>query len=221
MSRLDDVTIGRSAWGAKPATGSDQTFTKDGGMVAHHTAVHSSRIVSHWPDCYEAIRGHQRYHQRLKNGVPVFWDLAYNWLICKHGFAFEGRGWNFQNGANTPVNSSTLSICWEGHGGQELPIEPVVETYRNLIVEAVGRGWDMQVRAHSEVSTTGTICPGSNFRSAVLPQLKGYVELDNQKLRQQTYQRHIECAKKRQSGQYRIDMPRCLFTGPVPGNERP
>jgi hypothetical protein len=87
-------------------------------------------------------------------------DIAYNHLVCPHGFHFEGRGWDSQNGANKPENGSTLSICWEG-GMADTPGNAAVATINRLIAEAVVRGWARRVRGHGQVSTTGTDCPGN------------------------------------------------------------
>jgi hypothetical protein len=87
-------------------------------------------------------------------------DIAYNHLVCPHGFHFDGRGWDTQNGANLPENGSTLSICWEG-GMADTPGDAVIATINRLIAEAIPRGWARRVRGHVEVSTTGTDCPGN------------------------------------------------------------
>lgn len=175
MSRLDDITISRAAWGAKPPTQVDRTFTKDEGIVVHYTATDSARLTKHWPDCYESWRSHQRYHQVTKG----WWDLAYNFGVCPHGFVFEGRGWDAQNGANRPLNDKTLSICFDGDGN-DVPIGPVVRSFKDLIDRAVVKGWDRQVRGHGELpraNTTipGTACPGSAIKAGMLPELKAYV----------------------------------------------
>jgi hypothetical protein len=87
-------------------------------------------------------------------------DIAYNQLVCAHGFHFEGRGWDTQNGANTPENTNTASICWEG-GATDTPIPAVVSTINRLIGEGISRGWAPRVRGHNQVSTGGTACPGA------------------------------------------------------------
>lgn len=171
MSRLDDVLISRAAWGARKPKSRDTNFTKSEGIIVHYSTRNAAGLVKHWPDCYESWRAHQRYHMDTRGWS----DLAYNFAVCPHGFAFEGRGWGAQNAANTPLNSSTLSICFDGDAN-DTPIGPAVMTYKNLIERAVlDEGWDAQVRGHSEVSTSGTACPGAAIKAAMLPELKAYV----------------------------------------------
>jgi hypothetical protein len=171
MSRLDDVTISRQAWGAKPPKQTDTDFTKTGGMVIHYSTRNAATLVNHWPDCYESWRNHQRYHQVTKG----WWDLAYDWGVCPHGYAFEGRGWGVQNGANRPVNTSTLSICYDGDANDRVGAA-ATQTFKEIIERGVMKeGWTATVRGHYEVSTSGTPCPGTAIRSVLLPKLKTFV----------------------------------------------
>jgi hypothetical protein len=147
--------ITRSDWGARAPKGRNPIAAKSGGIVIHHTGS-TTPVKSHWPGCWERWRGHQNYHMDRKGWL----DIAYNHLVCPHGFHFEGRGWDSQNGANKPENGSTLSICWEG-GMADTPGNAAVATINRLIAEAIPRGWARRVRGHGEVSTTGTDCPGN------------------------------------------------------------
>jgi hypothetical protein len=146
--------ITRSDWGARAPKGRNPIGDKSGGIVIHYTATASPR--THWPDCWQRWRAHQNYHMDTQGWL----DIAYNHLVCAHGFHFEGRGWDSQNGANKPENSRTVSICWEG-GPSDIPDQAVVERINDLIAEAVTRGWARIVRPHSSVSATGTQCPGN------------------------------------------------------------
>lgn len=154
--------ISRADWGARPPKRRDTVFTKTGGIVVHYTAVDSSGVTAHWPQCYERWQRHQNYHMDTKG-----WnDLAYNFGVCKHGFIFEGRGWEARNGANTPENSSTLSVCVDVDGNDPLD-DAVIANLNNLISEAVSKGWAAQLRGHYQVSTSGTACPGANLKEAL------------------------------------------------------
>lgn len=145
--------ITRAEWGARRPKGTAAPTARTGGIVVHYTAVKSP--TTHWPDCWNRWRAHQNYHMDTRGWL----DIAYNQLVCAHGFHFEGRGWNVRNGANTPENPTTASICWEG-GPTDTPNAAVVATINRLIGEGVEAGWAPRVRGHNQVSTTGTACPG-------------------------------------------------------------
>jgi hypothetical protein len=159
------------AWGARSPKQIDTVFSKSEGVIVHYSTRDAARLVKHWPDCYESWRKHQRWHMD-NNG---WWDLAYNWGVCPHGFAFEGRGWSAQNGANKGFNDKTLSVCYDGDFN-DTPLPVVERTFKDLIERAVEKGWDTQVRGHNEVSTTGTPCPGAAIKAGMLPRLKLYAE---------------------------------------------
>jgi hypothetical protein len=89
-------------------------------------------------------------------------DIAYNHLVCKHGFWFEGRGWNSRNGANSPVNDSTYSICWEGTTGNRVD-RAVIQAINQIIGEGVKKGYSGQVRGHKDVRLSPTACPGELY----------------------------------------------------------
>jgi len=174
MSRLDDVMVTRVAWGARPPKYVDDEFTKNEGIVVHYSTRDAAGLTKHWPDCYESWRGHQRWHMDDPPNGRGWWDLAYNFGVCPHGFVFEGRGWGAQNGANRPMNDKSLSICFDGDANDQ-PGPSAVRSFQDLIERAVvEEGWDAQVRGHSEVSTSGTPCPGGAIRTGMLPLLKGF-----------------------------------------------
>jgi hypothetical protein len=155
--------VSRQSWGARPPTGVDTVFTKDGGVVVHYSTRNADTLKSHWPDCYNSWRNHQAYHMDSKK-----WnDLAYNFGLCPHGFLFVGRGWDAQNGANTPLNTSTLSVCVD-FDSDDQPIESVIMALNELIAEAVTeRGWAPIVRGHGQASGTGTPCPGPILQALI------------------------------------------------------
>lgn len=164
MSRFSSVFITRKAWGARPSKSVDRTFTKTGGVVVHHSARNTAGL-DHWPGCYESWRGHQRFHMDSRGWS----DLAYNFGICRHGFIFEGRGWNAQNAANRPVNDETLSVCVDMNSNVQTPIFSVVESVNDVLEEAEKRGWARIVQGHDEANgpNYSTSCPGTHLRELI------------------------------------------------------
>ena len=146
--------LSRKDWGARPPKRQDTNFTKTGGAVIHYTTRDAAGLKMHWPDCYKSWRAHQNFHMDTRG----WYDLAYNFGVCPHGFVFEGRGWTAQNGANRPENSSTFSIAVDFDSNDE-PIPAIVLALNELISEAAEvHGWAPRVRGHRDISSTS--CPG-------------------------------------------------------------
>jgi hypothetical protein len=41
-------------------------------------------------------------------------DIAYSFVLCKHGYVFVGRGWGIRTAATGEANSYTLAACFLG-----------------------------------------------------------------------------------------------------------
>jgi uncharacterized protein YdcH (DUF465 family) len=65
--------------------------------------------------CAEKVRGIQRYHRETKNWA----DIAYNGVVCPHGWIFEGRGAGVTSAANgdTGPNDTHYAVCYLGGEG--------------------------------------------------------------------------------------------------------
>lgn len=65
--------------------------------------------------CASQVRGIQNFHMDGRG-----WnDIAYNFVICQHGYVFEGRGLNVTNGANgtNQGNFTSHAVMWlDGQG---------------------------------------------------------------------------------------------------------
>jgi N-acetylmuramoyl-L-alanine amidase len=83
-------------------------------LVVHYTGMDADEQRDH-RNCAGRVRGIQRYHmesdQLAKGGAS---DLAYNWLVCRHGYAFQGRGWKRRPAATGQANDFTLAACFLG-----------------------------------------------------------------------------------------------------------
>lgn len=150
--------IQRDQWGAAPPKSITSVRDRSGGFVIHYSTRDAANLKNHWPDCYNSVRRHQYYHMVTKG---VFVDLAYNFMVCPHGFAFVGRGWDAQNGANQPENPRTLSICVDADDNDVFP-EAVVVTINKLIAEGSVLGWADKLRGHFQIGSTP--CPGANIK---------------------------------------------------------
>jgi len=100
--------ISREEWGARPAEAVTPWDPNDlFGVVVHWFGIPpASRDHDR---CDDLVRSVQQAHQ-----AGEFNDIAYNHLFCPHGFAYEGRGFERQTGANgtTTANKRYASICF-------------------------------------------------------------------------------------------------------------
>jgi hypothetical protein len=107
--------------------------------------------------CDDVMRSVQTGHQ---NGEFV--DIAYNFVVCQHGKAYEGRGFKYQTGANgtTDSNRHYAAICaMYGIGDYAAEFtDPVRQAISLLIKEWRSRGAGLAVRNHGYF--TGSQCPG-------------------------------------------------------------
>lgn len=161
MSRFSEVMIPRAQWGARAPKSVDTTFTKVGGVVIHHSAVRRAGTV-HYPGCYQSVKNHQNYHMDNRG-----WnDIAYNFVVCQHGFIFEGRGFVNQNGANTPLNTATLSVCFDGDTRYEEVGAAALLSIKAVVEEARLRGWADLTRGHGQATGTSS-CPGTKLQAII------------------------------------------------------
>lgn len=100
------MIITRDEWGAAPATGSPYWMGPDVDYTVHWSGVTKG---SYTPEqAYTLVKADQVYH--MNNGWR---DIAYNFLVDRHGQIFEGRGFDIANGANgtTLSNQTSIAVC--------------------------------------------------------------------------------------------------------------
>ena len=89
------------------------------GAVRYGICVHWSGATFRQNDhklCAGQVRGIQRYHQQNKGWA----DIAYNYLICRHGYVFVGRGEQAASAANgtTAANMTYPAVCFLAGPGE-------------------------------------------------------------------------------------------------------
>lgn len=113
------LLVPRNEWGAVapsapvariPGPVTSVTFHYEGPQMGFYDHSHCSSVV----------KGIQEYHMKAKGWV----DIAYNALVCYHGFTFEGRWLGARSAANgtNPGNSTSYAIC--GMWGVGDPLTP-------------------------------------------------------------------------------------------------
>jgi hypothetical protein len=78
-------------------------------LVFHYSAANADEQAAH-ANCAARVRGIQNYHMSTQG----WQDIAYSFLVCKHGYVFVGRGWNVRTAATGNANSHTLACCFLG-----------------------------------------------------------------------------------------------------------
>ena len=152
--------VTRKAWGARPPR--DTTYLDPREvkyLVVHYTASNADEQADH-ANCAARVRGVQNYHMDA-NGWS---DIAYNWVVCKHGYIFRGRGWKVRSAATGPANGYTVAVCFLGDDTQNS--DDVTAAGRAGIQEVhafVKRNAPnlIAVRGHRDFMSTS--CPGDQL----------------------------------------------------------
>jgi N-acetylmuramoyl-L-alanine amidase len=166
--------VTRSEWGARPPRATTRLSRVDT-MVAHYTANNADERASH-ANCAVRVRGVQNYHMD-HNGWN---DIAYSFLVCKHGYVFEGRGYRNRTAATGADNNHTLAVSFLGD--DTVGRDDVTDAGRTAFVQItqeIQRRWRKRMLYRGHRDFTATTCPGdelyryirsSRFAARVNPQ---------------------------------------------------
>ncbi|QKW22317.1 N-acetylmuramoyl-L-alanine amidase [Kitasatospora sp. NA04385] len=156
--------VSRSAWGAAAPTGSYARISSTRGAKVHYegSAVPGALAGDHGR-CAGHVRDVQ--HAHLNDPKEDWIDIAYSFLVCPHGYVFEGRGLNVKNGANgnPTLNAGHYAICaMVGTSGITSPTDEML----NGLVDAIEYcraqgGAGGEVRGHRD--GYATTCPGDEL----------------------------------------------------------
>ena len=103
--------------------------------------------------------GHLRAIQRFHKGTRGWADIAYNFVVCPHGYVFEGRGTGVKSAANgdTQSNGDWYAVCYLGGVGDGLTDEGKAGfTFAIQLLRRAGAG--LGVNGHRDHKAT--TCPG-------------------------------------------------------------
>ena len=154
--------VTRAEWGALPPNSPLTPWNPDNllGVVVHHFAIPRSATTAAGSD--ELMRSVQRAHK-----AGDFIDIAYNFCFDKFGQIFEGRGFGFQTGAHTPLNSTHASICYIGDSDKDGFPEAAQDAAGWLLREWFNRGTGVSVKPHGAIAAEPTGCPGITAKNWV------------------------------------------------------
>lgn len=157
----------RVQWGAAPPrkAPTNLPMSQVERIFLHYTGSNADEQADH-ANCPARVRGVQRYHQSPTPSDPSKpWnDIAYSFVVCKHGHVFQGRGFGVRTAATGPCNDDSLAIVFLGDDSASR--DDVTDLGRDAIAEIVAeietrRGKRLPVKGHRDCMSTA--CPGNQL----------------------------------------------------------
>jgi len=152
----------RSSLGWPPSAAPDQPTTN--GVKIHYLGTPFS-VASH-ADCTAHVKQVRISH--LANTAENYSDIAYNFLVCRHGYVYEGRGYGKRTGANgnQELNRGHYAVCvLLGSSGDTKPTDEMVDATREVISNLRAKGAGSDILGHRDGYATS--CPGDAMYSLV------------------------------------------------------
>jgi hypothetical protein len=158
--------VKRTDWRAARARGRERLDpARAYGVALHYSGMNSDERSDH-RNCAARVRAMQRYHME-ENG---WLDVAYNHVLCGHGYVFAGRGFGIRSAANgtNHANDRYYAVCFLGDdtaGRRDVTprayaaLDELLRSYDRRIPRA------MRVRPHSDF--VATQCPGNELRAYI------------------------------------------------------
>lgn len=165
--------VSRSSWGARHPKATPKLISRPvKGTVIHYEGSKVGTIRH--DQCAGMVRTIQNYHMD-SNQIAVGGgnDIAYNLLICQHGYIFEGRGINTRSGANgtNDANAYYYAVCFLMGPGDDFndAMKSAGLDAINICKTSGGAGNDIQPHRHF----FNTQCPGDPVVSWINKGLPG------------------------------------------------
>ncbi|MFE1749011.1 N-acetylmuramoyl-L-alanine amidase [Streptomyces anandii] len=155
--------VTRSQWGARPSRYELVYIAGTSGVKVHYegTPVPASLAepASH-SKCDDRMRALQASH--LANTKEDYSDIAYNFVVCPHGYVYEGRGLHKKTAANgnQPLNKAHYAVCaMLGSEGLTKPTDAQLAGLRDAIDYLRSKGGaGNDIKGHRDGYPTE--CPG-------------------------------------------------------------
>lgn len=151
--------VTRDEWNARQrgATRSSHPIGNTLGITAHWEGPHMGGF-SHG-QCAAKVRGIEAFHRDNRGWA----DIAYNALVCPHGYVFEGRGPGVKSAANGDgqANDDWYAVCYLG--GER---DGFTDEGKAGFLEAFGwltREGDAGPRRNGHRDHKATACPGDEI----------------------------------------------------------
>lgn len=155
--------VTRAGWGAKPPRYKLRHVESTQGVKVHYEGTAVPVLLAlpgNHSLCDDRVRAIQASH--LANTKEDYSDIAYNAMVCPHGYVFEGRGAHFETGANgnQTLNYAHYSVCgMVGDSGLVKPTDEMLHGIRDAIewLRSSG-GAGNEIKGHRDGYATD--CPG-------------------------------------------------------------
>lgn len=147
--------VSRSELGWPASAAPDQVTAK--GVKIHYEGTTVS-CDSH-SDCVSLVKAIRKSH--LANTQEGYSDIAYNLLVCRHGYVFEGRGKRKRTGANgnQDLNKAHYAVMGLlGSKGDTTPTDEMIEGIKDAIAYMRSNGAGKEIKGHRDGYATA--CPG-------------------------------------------------------------
>lgn len=149
--------VTRAQWGARPPKRRTTGNLKETSTV--HWNGPKMPDVSH-DKCASVVRGTQNFHMDQRGWS----DIAYNFLVCRHGYIFEGRGLNVWNGANgtnygNQTSHAVMALVGTGNVVTGLMKQAIKDAVAHIDARTAAPG--SPVRGHRDHKSTE--CPGNEL----------------------------------------------------------
>lgn len=154
------VSRGDLGW---PASAAPEQLTAKG--VKIHYEGTEVRCEEH-SDCVALVKRIRVAH--LNHPTENYSDIAYNLLVCRHGYVFEGRGKRKRTGANgnQELNQAHYAVMGLlGNKGDTQPTEEMVDGLKDAIAYLRGYGAGREIKGHRD--GWATACPGEPLYALV------------------------------------------------------
>jgi hypothetical protein len=150
--------VNRKGWGARAPKASPVHLSSTRGVKVHYTGEYEDpAILKDHARCPGRLRAIQNDHMDSRG-----WnDIAYNFLVCDHGYVFEGRGLHHLCAANGPgLNTGHYAVCGlVGDKGTTKPPAEMLDGIRDAIEYLRGKGnAGKEIKGHRDGYNTD--CPG-------------------------------------------------------------
>lgn len=151
--------VTRAQWGAAPAKAEPADMPTANGVKVHWIGGPYTTPSDH-SQCSAEVRSIQQEH--LNNPTQGWVDIAYNFVVCQHGYVFEGRGLRKESGANgdQPLNKADYAVC-AIQGTNENAQDALKSGLRDAIEYLQANGAGSEILGHRDGYNTD--CPGDEL----------------------------------------------------------
>lgn len=151
--------VTRVGWGGPIGAPGNHAEVRKGIAVHYDGGTGKGLALKPHSACVSNVKAIHQYH--LSKGWA---GIGYAWLICPHGYVFEGRGFDRTQAAQPGGNSSYQSVQFM-LGGDEKPNAEMYEAWYQLRDFLRSKGVAKDIKPHSHF--IATTCPGTFLRARI------------------------------------------------------